>query len=174
MAVLGQPLVYANWILPEKKKKNASFSFSPWGQMLNEKKIMNIYRKPHFPDKNTGVLNGRVTCQTSNNSICVEVRLKPIQNYGTFLDHLLSQVSFKALEPSLTSSSQHLSKVRLSSSCHGWRNWDSERLSNMPRVSQQGNGPEKSQGFSPCAACRHSCCCCCCCYMPSIPLSTAY
>ena len=38
--------------------------------------------------------------------------------------------NFKALTPSLISSSQQRFKVILSSSFHRWRNWDSERLSN--------------------------------------------
>lgn len=154
-------------------EKHASFfSSSPWRGNTSKKKIINIYYKPHFPDKNTEVLNGWVTCQTFNNSVCVQVRPEPIQNYGTFLDHLLSQVSFKALKPSLSSSSQPLSKVLLSSSFHRWKNWDSERLSNMPRVSQQGNGPEKSQGFSPSTTCCG--CSCCGCNTPTPPLSNVY
>lgn len=86
------------------------------GGTLNEKKkkIINIYCKPHFLEKNTEVLNGQVTlpnCQQFH--LCREARPKSVQNYGTFLDHLLSQISFKALKPYLTSSSQRLSKVLL-------------------------------------------------------------
>lgn len=67
------------------------------------------------------------------------------KNRGTLLDHLLCQISWEALTPYLISALQ-LPKVLLSSSFHWWRNWDSERLSNMLRVSQQVHGTG-SQGF---------------------------
>ena len=90
-----------------------------------------------------------MTCQRSNNFIYVDVRPGPIQNNGTLLDNLLCQGSFEALTPYPTSPSEQLSKVLLSSSFHRWRNWDSETLSNMLRVSQQTMVQGRARVFNP-------------------------
>lgn len=109
--------------------------------------------------KNIEVLNGWVTCQ--------DPRTSAVRS-----DHLLGWVSLEVLTPYLISSSQQLSKVLLSSLFHRGRNWDSERLSNLFRVSQQPHGTGKSQGFSLSA----TCCCysCCYCNVPTILLPTVY